>query len=191
MKNKNIILTVCILLLVSLVAIGCSPAERPVPRTTPAPNQQTIDRNRVTNENNIPRTNEVLPRDNGMSTDNNRPNVDNRTINNMSDRADRIKKEVENVRDVKTAIVVITERTALVGVNLTSGTKGELNSKIKKEVEDAVKKADKDITRVSVTADPDIFTRIENVARDIGKGRPLSGLGTEIEEIVRRITPGA
>lgn len=192
MKNKNIILAVCVLLLVSLVAIGCRPTQRPVPPTTPAPSQQDINRNRTTNENNVPGTDLGEPRDNRMLPDNNRPIVDNRTTtDNMSDRVNRIVREVENVRDVRRAVVVITDRTALVGVDLTSGTKGELNSQIKREVEDAVKRADKDITKVSVTADPDIFTRIENIARDIGKGRPLSGFGTQIEEIIRRITPGA
>ncbi len=109
----------------------------------------------------------------------------------MNDRVNRIIREVENIKDVRRATVVITERTALVGIDLTSGTKGKLNNQIKREVEDAVKRADRDITRVSVTADPDIFTRIENIAKDIAKGRPLSGFGTEIEEIMRRITPGA
>lgn len=196
MKNKNILLTVCIMLLVSLAAIGCTPARRPVPaptprtapvprtttpvpRTTaPVPNQQTIDRNRTTTEN-------VMPRDNRMTTETRT------TTGNLSTRADKIVKEVDKIKDVKSSTVVITDRTALVGVNLTSGTKGPLNATIKKEVENAVKKADKDITKVSVTADPDIFRRIENIARDIGKGRPLSGFGKEVEEIIRRITPGA
>ncbi len=188
MKNKKMILIVCTLLLVSLVGIGCKAAEKPVP------NQQTTDRNKVTNEKNIPRTDEVLPKDNEVLPKDNEINKDKDTItedntNNMNDKADRIIKEVENIEDVKTATVVITEHTALVGINLTSGTKGELNSEIKNKVEDAVKKADKDITKVSVSADPDIFTRIENISKEIGNGRPLSGFGSEIEEIIRRITP--
>lgn len=208
LKNKNIILTICILAAISLAVIGCSPAQRPQPPTAPAPNQQGIDRNRVTNENNIPRTDVGQPQDNGMLTDNNRPIVDNRmmdnrtmdnrtgmdnrtTTDNMSGRTSRIIREVENIRDVRNATVVITDRTALVGVDLTSGTKGELNREIKREIEDAVKRADRDITKVSVSADPDIFKRIDNIARDIGTGRPLSGFGREIEEIIRRITPGA
>lgn len=190
MKNKSIILAVCILLLVSLIS-GCRPAQRPEPQT-PARDQQGIDRDRVTDENNIPGTDLEEPGDNRMFTDNNRPIMDNRTTtDNMSERADRIVREVENVNDVKRAAVVITEGTALVGIDLTSGTKGELNSQIKQNVENAVKRADKDITRVSVTADPDIFTRIKNIAKDIGEGRPLSGFSTEIKEIMRRITPGA
>ncbi len=191
MKNKSIILTICILLLIPLIA-GCRPAQRPEPRTTPAPNQQGIDRDGVTDGNNIPGTGLGEPGDNRMPTDDNRPIMDNRTTtDNMSERADRIVREVENVNDVRRAAVVITEGTALVGIDLTSGTKGELNSQIKRDVENAVKKADRDITRVSVTADPDIFTRIKNIAGNIGEGRPLSGFSTEIKEIMRRITPGA
>lgn len=202
MKNKSIILAICILILVPLAAIGCRPAQRPDTRITPAPNQQDINRDGITNDNNVPRTDSGVPGDDRMFTDNNRPitdngTMDNRTMDNrtgtdnMNDRVDRIIREVEDVKDVRRAAVVITERMALVGIDLTSGTKGTLNSQIKREVEDAVKRADRDITRVSVTADPDIFTRIENIAKDIGKGRPLSGFGTEIQEIIKRITPGA
>lgn len=211
MKNKNIILSVCIILALSLLIGGCNPAQRPEAPREPVPNQQNnIDRNRVTNDNNIPRTDLGQPRDNGMLTDNNRPIVDNRnmdnrdldnrdldnrtmdnrtTTDNMNSRADRIIREVEDIRDVRRATVVITDRTALVGVDLTSGTKGEVNSAIRDQIEDAVKRVDRDINRVSITADPDLFTRIGNMARDIGRGRPLSGFGTEIEEIMRRITP--
>jgi len=203
LKNKNILLVICIVLLVSIAAIGCRPAERPVPRTVP--NQQTIDRNRTTTGTNLPNTNEVAPgnrmapENNRMTTDNrivtdNRMTTDNRTTTDnrvLSDRADKIVKEVTKLKDVKSATVVITDSTALVGINLTSGTKGNLNAQIKKEVEDAVKKADRNIARVSVTADPDLFTRIGNIARDIGQGRPISGFATEVEEIIRRITPGA
>ena len=150
------ILAICILLLVSLI-IGCSPAQRPDPRITPAPNQQQdIDRNRITDENNIPGTGLNEQRDDRMFTDNNRPirnnNMDNRTVtdnkttmdnrtavDNMNDRVNRIIREIENIRDVRRAAVVITERTALVGIDLTSETKGKLNSQIKQEIEDAVK----------------------------------------------------
>lgn len=202
MKNKNILLTVCILLIVSVVVLGCNPAQRPAPETTP--NQQNMD-------NNLPSADRMVPGDNRMLTDdrmnpnnnNNNMNMDTRMAPNdtqgtndgmtgdLASRADRIANEVTKHNEVRSATVVITENTALVGVNLTSGTKGELNTEIKRQIEDAVKKADNGIERVSVTADPDLFTRIENIAKDIGQGRPLSGFGQEVEEIIRRITPGA
>lgn len=185
-----------ILLAVSIFAIGCTPAERPVPQTTP--NQQNMNNNTPITENAVPRTNNTTI-DNNRTLDNNRMNTDlernvdpnNLSNTNMTDKADKIAAEVTKVKDVKSATVVITGNTALVGINMTSGTKGTLNAQVKESVEDAVKAVDKNITRVSVTADPDLFTRIENIAKDIGNGKPLSGFGQEIEEIIRRVTPGA
>lgn len=193
MKNKKLLLSLCVMLFISANAIGCAPARRPVPETTP--NQRNIN-NRTTTDNNLPRVDETLPRDNRTITDN-RTTIDDRTdvtdrINgDLTDRAEKIADEVEKLDEVKSATVVITENTALVGINMTAGTKGSLNAQIKKQVEDAVKKVDKEIDRVAVTADPDLFTRIGNIARDIGEGRPLSGFGKEVEEIIRRITPGS
>jgi len=62
---------------------------------------------------------------------------------------------------------------------------------MKKKIEDVVRRTDSEIDRVSVSADPEIFDSIENVVRETGRGRPLSSFGKEIEDIVRRITPGA
>lgn len=206
MKNKNMLLIACILLIVSVAVLGCTPTERPVPETTP--NQQDMN-NRTTTDNNVPSTDRMVPGDNRMLTDdrmtpnNNNMNMDTRMetdntldtndgmTGDLAARADKIASEITKHNEVRSATVVITENTALVGVNLTSGTKGELNTEIKKQIEDTVKKADNKIERVSVTADPDLFTRIENIAKDIGQGRPLSGFGQEVEEIIRRITPGA
>lgn len=196
MKNKNILLGFSILLAVSIFAIGCTPARRPVPQTTP--NQPNMNNNTPITENTVPRTNNTTI-DNNRTIENNRMNTDlernvesnNLSNTNMTDKADKIAAEVTKVKDVKSATVVITGNTALVGINMTSGTKGTLNAQVKENVENAVKAVDKNITRVSVTADPDLFTRIENIAKDIGNGKPLSGFGQEIEEIIRRVTPGA
>lgn len=179
-----------ILLAVSIFAIGCTPAKRPVPQTTP--NQQNMNNNTPITENTVPRTNNTTIDNNRMNTDLERNAEPNNLSNtNMTDKADKIAAEVTKVEDVKSATVVITGNTALVGINMTSGTKGTLNAQVKQKVENAVKAVDKNITRVSVTADPDLFTRIENIAKDIGNGKPLSGFGQEIEEIIRRVTPGA
>ncbi len=194
MKNKNILIVICFTLLISMIAIGCAPAERPVPETTP--NDQNINRNRETIDERNLEMNRRTTDDNMLDNDNNMPRYNQRDMDDaengdLTDRAEKIANQVSKLKEVDDATVVITENTALVGIDMTSETKGELSADIKKQVEDAVEKADKEIDRVSVTADPDIFTRIENMAKDIGEGRPLSGFGQEIEEIIRRITPGA
>jgi len=168
MRNKKNIIVFAVLLMLAVAVTGCRPAQRPDPVTPQqtTPNQEMTDRNAPMNM---------------------QPNEVNQDLN---IRADRIVNEVVKINEVRSATVVISERTALVGVNLTDTTKGEINTEIKRQIEEAVRNADPQITRVSVTADPDLFKRIENIARETGRGRPLSGFGREIEELVRRITPG-
>lgn len=167
MGSRKLLYVVAILMLLAVVMAGCRPAERPAPVPQQAePDREIADRNAPINM---------------------QPNEVNQDLN---ARADRIVNAVAKLDEVRSATVVISETTALVGVNLTDDTKGELNSEIKRQIEDTVRRTDREITRVSVTADPDIFKRIENIARETGRGRPLSGFGREIEELVRRITPG-
>ncbi|MCD5410588.1 MAG: YhcN/YlaJ family sporulation lipoprotein [Clostridiales bacterium] len=66
----------------------------------------------------------------------------------------------------------VNDRDRNIGVNLTEDTKAELNTDIKSEIEDAVKKSDREIDRVSITADLDLLSRIENMGTEIGRGRP-------------------
>ncbi len=169
MANKKHSIIFLALLLVLLAVTGCSPTQRPVP-------DQQQPNNNQTKENTNP--------DSPMDMQPNEINQD------LDTRADRIVTAIVKLDEVRSATVVISESTALVGVNITDTTKGEMNTEIKRQIEETVKNTDSQITRVSVTADPDLFKRIENIARETSSGRPLSGFGKEIEELVRRITPG-
>ncbi len=60
---------------------------------------------------------------------------------------------------------------------------------IKTEVEKKAKEADDRITRVVVTADPDMVSRIQDIFKDIGNGKPISGFTEELNEMVNRIAP--
>ncbi len=168
MTKKKITIMLFALLLVFLTVTGCRPAQRPAPEQQP---------------NNNP-TQDMTDRNSPMNMQPNEVNQD------LQARADRIVNAIVKLDEVRSATVVISETTALVGVNTTDTTKGEMNTEIKREIEETVKNTDAQITRVSVTADPDLFKRIENIARETSSGRPLSGFGREIEELVRRITPG-
>ncbi|KAB3538603.1 YhcN/YlaJ family sporulation lipoprotein [Alkaliphilus pronyensis] len=166
MKKNRFIFLATIIMVIAIALAGCSPAERPAPETRRVePNQEMNDRN---------------------SPMNMQPGEE---MQDLNIRADRIVNEVVKLEEVRSATVVITENTALVGVNLTEETMGEMNSEMKKKIEDVVKRTDREIDEVSVSADPDIIERIENIASETARGRPLSGFGREIEELVRRMTP--
>ncbi|MGV8145133.1 MAG: YhcN/YlaJ family sporulation lipoprotein [Alkaliphilus sp.] len=185
MRKRKIICIICLLVCILLVGVGCRAPARPTPQPTPqidrdAPDRELNDRNEDIDD----QGRNVNDRDRNVGED-----AEDAGDGDFARRTEKIKNEVEKLKDVKSASVVISENTALVGVNLTEDTKAELNTDIKNDIEDAVKKADREIDRVSITADPDLLSRIENIGKEIGRGRPLSGFGREIEEIVRRVTP--
>lgn len=108
---------------------------------------------------------------------------------NMSTRANEIAEEITNLDEVNRASVLINNRTAIVGVDMENNAEGEVTRNLKQKIERTVRDADDNIENVSISADPDLFTRISNMVRDIGDGRPMSGFGNEFEEILRRINP--
>lgn len=184
LKSKKLILTICVFLIIAMAITGCRPAERPVPETQDTPGQQVPGEQA----------------DDGVIRDARTPEDDRTAPRNMQPvemeqdlmvRADRIVNEVVQLEEVRSATVVISENTAIVGVNLTNDETGELDREMERRIEEVVRETDREIDNVAVTADPDLFTRIENIAREAGRGRPLSGFGREIEEIFRKIVPKA
>lgn len=171
MINKLIKVVGCVLLIVVL-AVGCRPAERPVPQDPVPPQRQVAPNQRVEDPTNIRQGDTMGGQE-------------------LSIRAEQIVNAVVRLDEVKSATVVISDETALVGVNLVENVRGEMTTEVKRKIEDAVKSTDREIERVAVSADPDIFDRVENIARETGRGRPLSGFGREIEDLIRRIIPNA
>ena len=108
---------------------------------------------------------------------------------NLINRSNAIARKVTDLNDVDRCSVLITGDTALVGVDIKNNIKGNLTTELKRRIETRVKNTDSRINNVAVTADPDLYTRIRNMAFDIENGRPISGFANEIKEMLRRITP--
>lgn len=179
-KKQKFILSL-VLIFIMLFVVSCTmrrPADpnpndnrqtRFTPRFSPNPRRSPIPRRPIgPNASPSPRTNR-----NG----------------DMTDRAEEIADAVADEKEIESATCIITGDTAMIGVQFDDQYKGELTDKIKKKVEEVAKRADKDIDRVVVTADPDIVSRIEDIFEDIGEGRPLSGFAREINELLNRIQP--
>lgn len=107
--------------------------------------------------------------------------------------ADKLTNLAVKVKGVRSATVVVqpsnNRAAVLVGLTLEPGVKGSETNKIKKQVRDKLKKADKRITRVLVTSDPNLVRRIEDIARGIIAGKPVQSFASEISELTRRIAP--
>lgn len=157
-----------IIFIVSFSLMACQLAEKP----NLPDNNNTNDIGRYNNNNN------------NMNND---MNMD----NNMSARAENIADSVVDIAGVDDATVVITGDTALVGVDIAGKDNGEVTDNLKRSIINVVKKVDNRIDNVVVTASPDFFDRIDNIARDINRGKPLSGFVDEVNEIIRRVAPTA
>lgn len=103
-------------------------------------------------------------------------------------RAEKIAREATQVKDVRKSVVVVSGKTAYIGLDL-ENRKGDTTTDIKDEVARRVKAAEPSIKTVHLTADPDLVTRLGKVADGINKGKPVSSFTNELAEIGRRIEP--
>ena len=133
----------------------------------------------------------VEPRSDGLGNNDLDDNELNTMENNSSmlKRSKSISEKLSAIDGVSNANVVITGKTALVGVDMPSNTESDKTTQMKNMIETKVKEIDSDIDNVVVTSDVDLSKRIKNVGSDMEGGKPLTGLVEEMEEIMRRITP--
>lgn len=183
-KAKNILLIILITATMIMATLtGCKPAaKKPTPaRYTPSPTRTvpTPTRPAPGYTTPVPRT-PVTPTPVPVR----RPTTE-------SARAAKIASNVAKIPEVNKATVVISGNTALVGIDMKSRVQGAHETNVKKKVEKTVRDTDKAIKNVSVTSDPDLYTRINNIAKGIAAGRPLSEFTKQISEILKRITPSA
>lgn len=155
-------------LIFSVLLVGCRGAEKPnLPRTKQG------DRNIIDNE--------IERKDLDI--------VEEKSDKALSTRAEKIADSIVDLPGVDDATVVITGNTALVGVDIEEELEGKVVTDLKKQIVTRVKQIDKNIKNVTVTADPDLFERIDDIAQEINRGRGMSEFADEVREIIRRITP--
>lgn len=106
-----------------------------------------------------------------------------------SARAEALARKISDMNNVNSATVVFSGKSAWVGVDLAAKSENKMTNRMKNEITSTVKKEERNIDKVYVTADADTVTRLRNIARDIADGKPVSGFIKELNEIGRRITP--
>ncbi|MDK2805126.1 YhcN/YlaJ family sporulation lipoprotein [Thermoanaerobacterium thermosaccharolyticum] len=178
-KTRNILLILLTLIMaLSISLTGCKATKKPsptrytptTPRTTPAPSPGMT----TPAPSRTPTTPAPAKRPVPQST-----------------RAAKIATNVAKLPEVNKATVVISGNTAIVGIDMKASVQGTHETQVKKKVEKTVRDTDKSIKNVSVTSDPDLYKRIDNIAKGIAAGRPLSEFTKQITEILKRITPSA
>ena len=187
--KKNIKLFSIVTVVVFLLTIGITGCQRPAERPVPGEDNIGMDRNMgqggIGNEG-IGTEGEIGRNGDMFGNDNLNRDMDN---NQMMERSRVIEERVERLNEVRDARVFVSGTTAVVGITMGRDIQGDMTTEARRKIEEAVRNADPAIENVSVTADPDLFQRITRVTDEVGRGTPLSGLGREMEEIIRRITP--
>ncbi|MBN3348029.1 YhcN/YlaJ family sporulation lipoprotein [Clostridium botulinum] len=189
-NNKKLLFTTGLLSLSLLLGTGCTnrsaknpPANNATKNVTEKANENTANKNaangNATNEN----------AGNGTSTGENINGNTTAIDGDLSRRSQKIADELVKIKGIERARVVISERRALVGVTIPNSAEGKITSDLKKKVDDTVKKTDKEIDTVAVSADADVYDRIANIADGITEGRGIQEFGTEFKELFNRIIP--
>lgn len=109
-------------------------------------------------------------------------------IKNPQEVAERLADLAASVPEVNRATCVVMGNTAIVGIDV----KGSLDSSqvgtVKYSVAEILRNDPYGVHAI-VTADLDLYHRIQNVADDLRKGNPISGLSNELADIIGRIMP--
>ena len=156
-----------VVILALLLGISCTPQRKPLDPNRGAP----VDPDR--RGQNI---------GNGLERDTRRIEPQLNTKRN----ANEIARQAAGTQGVEKAYVVVTGKTAIIGLDLKSNITGENTKNIKNQVANKAK-GTKGITNAEVTSNPDLVARIKDIAGGISNGRPLSEFNDQLKEILNRV----
>lgn len=125
-----------------------------------------------------------------LNTGMTRPNTNLSTsMGNLSTNANTIAQKIAALPEVSNASVVLSNNTAIVGCNLRGTTQGTMTTALRQKIDKIVKDNAPNVTRVSVTSDPNLFTRIQNMSNGMRNGTMLNTFERDVEDLWNRITP--
>lgn len=184
-KIKATSYVVLALVLVLVSVMGCQPAAE-------KPNDQNNgydmnDNNRYNNDNidnnNIEEDDGIIDGDKNIGND-----MYNMNDNDVSQRADRIAGTLTRMNGIRGAAVVISDNTAIVGVDTATNNGNEISEDMRNRIESAVRNADNRINEVRITNDDDMYNRINDMVLSMRRGRPVTEFTNEIRDLMDGIT---
>ncbi|TCO78697.1 YhcN/YlaJ family sporulation lipoprotein [Marinisporobacter balticus] len=188
-KIKQISIVVTFLIFASFLAIGCAPAQKPVPRQNDYnPNDTNIDmydkqitqregnnyglngtREDLYNNQNVPDGYE----DQNLTYDNTPNNLGNNLV---------LEREIEKISGVKDAVVVVDNTTAYVGIE-TDAAKNMNTKAMQTNVANMIKDRMPNIKTVSITTERDRVEKLRGYTRDITSGKPVRDFIDRIRDL--------
>lgn len=106
----------------------------------------------------------------------------------LTQQADEIANVVTRIQGVERAAVLLTGKTALIGIDLADNISGSKIDTIKYSVKEAAERTGKGY-RAIVSSDIDTITRTRQLINGVKQGKPVSTVSDEIADIVSRLLP--
>lgn len=104
-------------------------------------------------------------------------------------KSDQIATAVKQIQGVQTATVVVTGNTAYVGVVLAPNTTADNTNNIKNQVAQMVRSTATGVNTVYVSTDAGFMNRLRAVGEGLRSGRPITGFTTELNNMIRGLSP--
>lgn len=179
-KIKAFSYVALVVLLVLMSVIGCRPAEE---KPNVPYNGNDMNNNNY-NNGNIEDDDGIIDGDdigNDMYDMNN---------NDVGRRSEMIAGKLVELNGIDRAAVVISDNTAIVGVDTTNnnGVGNGIAEDLRGQIESTVRNVDNRINEVRITSDEDVYGRINDIVLDMRTGRPVTEFTNEIRDILDRIT---
>lgn len=178
-KFKTFSYVALVLLLVLVSVIGCRPAaEKP---NDPYNNR---DMNNNYNIGNIEEDDGIIDRDMG----NDMYDMNDMNNNDVGRRSEMIAGKLAQMNGIDRAAVVISDNTAIVGVDTRNNNGNRITQDLRRQIESTVKNVDNRINEVRITNDENLYGRINDIVVSMRTGRPVTEFTNQIREILDRIT---
>ena len=102
--------------------------------------------------------------------------------------AEQIAEAVERISEIDDAEVVISDGRALVAVEFDDQYNAGLDERMKKMIEQAVQKVDKNLTDIQITDDDTLYGQVKGLGERLMKATGLDELADDFGDLWDRIT---
>ncbi|MBS4540100.1 YhcN/YlaJ family sporulation lipoprotein [Clostridium sp. D2Q-11] len=178
-KFNKFSIILLIILMVTAISIGCQPEE-----------EEPEDNDNVDSYDD-PETDDDMNEgvDEGMEDNDMTDDTEEDMDGAMNDNSEMIADSIVEMEGINDATVVVRDNTAFVGIDAADTTDGEVSDQMRQDIETKVKEEDENITEVYISAEEDLFDRINEIAQNVRQGDPIEDFGDDLEDLIDRLTP--
>lgn len=117
------------------------------------------------------------------------------SLGNLNNRnSEELAKQISDLPEIERASVVVNENRTIVGIELKNNERQtEISSALRSRIEDMVRDVNNDIEEVSITADEELYNRVDTMATDMldYDGDFFERMGDAFDDLLDTITPNS